>query len=152
MFPGDAECPGGKDAPAPSSTGPLHPGPARPQKEWNTQGDDDSKELQGPAVGVPALRSTSRGLAPRLSKGSLSASGQGGVRPEGLGLQTPELMLRSAAEQAGSWTHTDVLCRTGHRLGRSSLWFQQFSSVQGPTRQGCVCVSVCVCVCVCECM
>ena len=46
-----------------------------------------------------ALRSTSVGHSLRLSKGSLSTSGQVGVKPEGLGLQTP--VLPAATPSAG---------------------------------------------------
>ena len=115
-----------------------------------------------------ALRSTSAGHSLRLSKGSLSTSGQVGVKPEGLGLQTPVLMLRSAPEQAANWTHTDGLCRMDHCLEDSGLWFQNFPVYEGqPGRAVCVSgvwvcgVGVCgvyvylwmcsgVCVCVCE--
>ena len=102
-----------------------------------------------------ALRSTSVGHSLRLSKGSLSTSGQVGVRPEGLGLQTPVLMLRSAPEQAANWTHTDGLCRMDHCLEESGLWFQNFPVCEGqPGGAVCVCVvwvcAVCMCICVCE--
>ena len=92
-----------------------------------------------------ALGSTSVGHSLRLSKGSLSTSGQVGVRPEGLGLQTPVLMLRSAPEQAANWTHTDGLCRMDHCLEDSGLWFQNFPVYEGQPGRA-VCVSgVCVC-------
>ena len=113
-----------------------------PRRSGTHRGDDDSKELQGPGVGVPALRSTSRGLTPRLSKGSLSASGRGGVRPEGLGLRAPELMLRSAAEQAAGLTRMDC-------AGWATTWVvPACGSSSFPACEGRPGRAVCVCVCV----